>query len=303
MATDRTLRDGFCLTVVIRSLRVVIGKDQMFNLIVGAVDGLLPADRLLEGLPPNLARAFMPNGIVAVQALTDLPTLWMPEVGDSASEQVAYVGSVSRIVSAGREVRFTLTQNPAIAPIPSSRIVAESHRLGIGTWDLNRTRWTLREPDLYQSLLEMAALDVPKPTVFNLPTGPADPGSVAVMMPFGANFDGVWTAIREAAASGGWRCQRADNIWVHSAIIDDIVTLIAKSEVVICDLSGRNANVFYETGIAHALGREVILITQSAEDVPFDLRHHRHISYLSNGEGLQDLKTKLSGRLTTLMVR
>ena len=63
------------------------------------------------------------------------------------------------------------------------------------------------------------------------------------------------------------------------------MAFIARSKVVVCDLTGRNANVFYETGIAHALGREVVLITQSEHDIPFDLAHHRYVKYLGNAEG------------------
>jgi hypothetical protein len=51
--------------------------------------------------------------------------------------------------------------------------------------------------------------------------------------------------------------------------------MMLRSRVVICDCTGRNPNVFYEIGIAHTLGREVILITQNPEDIPFDLRHLR----------------------------
>jgi len=47
--------------------------------------------------------------------------------------------------------------------------------------------------------------------------------------------------------------------------------------------------VFYEVGIAHTLGRKVVLITQSAADVPFNLQHLRHIQYLGNSEGLEQL--------------
>jgi hypothetical protein len=75
---------------------------------------------------------------------------------------------------------------------------------------------------------------------------------------------------------------RADDFWEHQAVIQDIVNLIARSRIVICDCSGRNPNVFYEAGIAHTLGKEVILITQNENDIPFDLRHLRYIRYLKN---------------------
>ncbi len=58
--------------------------------------------------------------------------------------------------------------------------------------------------------------------------------------------------------------------------------------------------MFYEAGIAHSLGKDVILITQSADDVPFDVGHLRYIQYLNNGEGLQQLTAKVTERLETL---
>jgi len=63
----------------------------------------------------------------------------------------------------------------------------------------------------------------------------------------------------------------------------------------------RAANVFYEAGIAHALGRDVILITQSDADIPFDLRHLRYAKYLNNAEGRADLARRLRDRIQTLV--
>jgi hypothetical protein len=55
-------------------------------------------------------------------------------------------------------------------------------------------------------------------------------------------------------------------------------------------MTGRNPNVFYETGYAHALGKQVILLTSHSEDIPFDLKHYPHIIY----EGrIADLKKDL----------
>jgi hypothetical protein len=93
-------------------------------------------------------------------------------------------------------------------------------------------------------------------------------------------------------------CLRADDIWENPAIIQYILTLIEKSFVVVCDCSGRNRNVFYEIGISHSLGREVVLITQADEDIPFDLRHLRYIKHLNNGEGRQVLKAALASKAT-----
>ena len=90
-------------------------------------------------------------------------------------------------------------------------------------------------------------------------------------------------------------------MWENASIITDIVNLIDRSRVVICDCTGRNPNVFYEIGIAHTLGREVILITQADADIPFDLRHLRYVKYLNNAEGRAVLRAALEARLTTLL--
>lgn len=275
----------------------------MYNLIMGAVDGILPVERLLEGTDTGLEAIVRPGGELDVIRLLSLPALCMPETGDTSSPQLAQVGSVISLTRAGRQYHFRFIRDEAIPPIPSERIEAAAVELGVGRFGFTRTRWAVKAADLYQVLIGKNIIGIPKPTAFALPSLVAEPDRIAVMMPFGAGFAPVWTALKEAATTGGWVCQRADDIWEDSVLVNDVVALIARSKVVVCDLTGRNANVFYEAGIAHTLGREVVLITQSPDDVPFDLHHHRYIKYLGNAEGLVDLQDKLTGRLRTLMTR
>ena len=107
--------------------------------------------------------------------------------------------------------------------------------------------------------------------------------------------------MREASAYAGMRCQRADDIWKNEHILDDVLELIWTARVVVADLTDRNANVFYETGIAHTIGRDVVLTTQNMEHVPFDLRSIRALTYYPNREGLAALKDGLRARLETLI--
>jgi AbiJ N-terminal domain 5/CHC2 zinc finger len=123
---------------------------------------------------------------------------------------------------------------------------------------------------------------------------------VGVMMPFSNGFTAVYNSIRNACADAQLECKRADEVWNSSILINDIFELINHSAVVVCDLTGRNENVFYELGVAHAWGKKVIPITQRSEDVPFDLKHHRFLTYLNNSEGLEELRCKLTPRLTAL---
>lgn len=141
------------------------------------------------------------------------------------------------------------------------------------------------------------------PSVFNIPEKSFDNNLVSVMMPFAMEFDKILETIKAACSSVGMSCKRVDDIWNNSTIVQDIFELIYCSSIVIVDFSGRNPNVFYEVGIAHTLGKNVIPITQNIEDIPFDLRHHRTLKYLNNSEGLLDLKSNIEKRLTVLKIK
>jgi len=138
------------------------------------------------------------------------------------------------------------------------------------------------------------------PSVFQVPDSGVDENLVAVMMPFAAEFEPVFEAIQHGCSKSGLRCIRVKDIWEHQTIIQDVFSLIFRATYVVCDYSGRNANVFYEAGIAHTLGKHVIGLAQSPADVPFDISHHRYLSYLNNGEGREKMANELSSRLTYL---
>ncbi|MEZ0539417.1 hypothetical protein [Fibrella arboris] len=135
------------------------------------------------------------------------------------------------------------------------------------------------------------------PDVFQIPNKPIEPLMLSVMMPFEGRFNGTYLAIRNVCARLRITCRRADDIWDNSILIQDVFDLIFTSRVVITDFTDRNPNVFYETGVAHTLGKLVIPITQSVADIPFDLRHHRALTYLPNQEGLLKLEADLEKKL------
>jgi len=138
------------------------------------------------------------------------------------------------------------------------------------------------------------------PHVFSIPQKKIDNKLVSVMMPFSKEFQEVYNSIKLSCEDADMICQRADDIWRNSEIIQDIFDLIFTSSIVVADFSLRNANVFYEIGIAHTLGKQVIPIAQRKEDVPFDLYHHRVLVYDNNGEGRNLLREKLASRITTI---
>jgi hypothetical protein len=107
--------------------------------------------------------------------------------------------------------------------------------------------------------------------------------------------------LKEACTANSVFSYRADDIWTNSEIMQDIFDLIFSSRLVIVDYTGRNPNVLYETGIAHTLGKTVIPITQSLDDIRFDLKPHRALKYLPNAQGLQELTSGLSKRIKTIL--
>lgn len=101
-----------------------------------------------------------------------------------------------------------------------------------------------------------------------------------VIQPFGGWNDEYHTEIFCKAIEGaGLEPKRADDLFRSSNIVHDIWHLVTTSRLLLADLTGKNPNVFYELGLAHAARKPVLLVTQSIDDVPFDLRALRIITY------------------------
>jgi hypothetical protein len=106
-----------------------------------------------------------------------------------------------------------------------------------------------------------------------------------VIMPFGPPFDRYFKNIFvPAIEDAGLRAIRADSVFMPSAIMPDIWRFLSEAKVLVAELTGRNPNVFYELGLAHALQKPVILVATSLDDVPFDLRGLRVLVYDKENE-------------------
>jgi hypothetical protein len=104
--------------------------------------------------------------------------------------------------------------------------------------------------------------------------------SVLVSMPFSEVFDDIYTrGIKAACEEAGARSVRVDEQIFDESTLRRVYDQIARADVIVADMTGRNANVYYEVGYAHALHRRVILLTQDADEVPFDLKHYPHVVY------------------------
>lgn len=97
-------------------------------------------------------------------------------------------------------------------------------------------------------------------------------------MPFEESFKDIYLlGIKDTCEKAGAYCERVDEQIFKERILDRIFNQIAKADIVIADMTGKNPNVFYEVGYAHAIGKTTVLLTQNSEDIPFDLKHFPHV--------------------------
>ena len=85
---------------------------------------------------------------------------------------------------------------------------------------------------------------------------------------------------------------RADEIVHPRRITDAILQATLLSDLVVADLTGSNPNVFYELGLAHASGCDVIMITQESK-IPFDVTTESTIFYKPHEKGFRELERQL----------
>lgn len=118
---------------------------------------------------------------------------------------------------------------------------------------------------------------------------------VFVIMPFDQIFNDIYElGIKSACLAAGATCERVDEQMFLENILERIYNQISRADIVVAEMTGRNPNVFYEAGYAHGLGKPVILLTKSADDIPFDLRHYPHIVY---NESIITLKDQLERKI------
>ncbi|HUI07552.1 MAG TPA: hypothetical protein VL486_11175 [Verrucomicrobiae bacterium] len=116
-----------------------------------------------------------------------------------------------------------------------------------------------------------------------------------VIMPFsgikGICTERQWTTIFEklvkpTAESAGYECRRSKP--TRGNIVRHIINDLADADAVIADVTGDNANVFYELGARHAIRGRSILIAQHTKYIRSDLRSYAHYIYDWRTQGGKD---------------
>jgi hypothetical protein len=108
---------------------------------------------------------------------------------------------------------------------------------------------------------------------------------IFVIMPFSATStctEAQWTEIFEnifcpAAEEVGYSCERAAP--TTGSLTASIVEKLHNAPIVLADVTDRNANVFYELGIRHALSKRTIVTTQDGSHIPSDLKGYWYLTY------------------------
>nr|VFK31634.1 MAG: hypothetical protein BECKMB1821I_GA0114274_102536 [Candidatus Kentron sp. MB]VFK75862.1 MAG: hypothetical protein BECKMB1821H_GA0114242_10342 [Candidatus Kentron sp. MB] len=122
---------------------------------------------------------------------------------------------------------------------------------------------------------------------------------IFVLTPFHPRFQETYDVVHKIAKDVGMRALRGDEEHVSANLLRHVIKQLVKARVIVANIDGRSPNVFYELGIAHALGKEVILISNSIEEVPFDIRSNKLVIY----KDVQQLSSLLKKELTRSLVK
>ncbi|HIE27835.1 TPA: hypothetical protein EYP66_11160 [Candidatus Poribacteria bacterium] len=130
---------------------------------------------------------------------------------------------------------------------------------------------------------------------------PIKEGLCFVIMSLSPESDSIYqVAIKSTVEALGMKCVRIDDIYECQPIVTTILSTLQKAELVIVDITQKDPNVFYELGLAHATKDSVIIISQTPEDIPFDLKLMRLIVYDNTAPGIENLKLKLEKEIEML---
>ena len=98
-----------------------------------------------------------------------------------------------------------------------------------------------------------------------------------LLAPINSRFAEQVTTIKEACGDIGIVCETADEEFISGPILSVIIKKMLSANLVIAIIDGRNPNVFYELGLAHAFGKTTVMITGASESIPFDIQSQRMV--------------------------
>jgi hypothetical protein len=94
---------------------------------------------------------------------------------------------------------------------------------------------------------------------------------------------------------------RADQLPEPGRITSQVVELLKSADLVVADLTGYNANVYYELSFRHAIGRPTIHMAVEGTDLPFDLAGERVIPYTMHISDVERAKEDLAAQIKRVL--
>ncbi len=215
----------------------------MFNLLIkfngwANARDTIPTERLFEYTSPSLAGRLRTDSTVDYAKLRGLPALFVQESTRKVVDHVVRVGTILGVQPGRRDLAIEYAYDPEVPPFNNADLQSMASELGIDSAEFTRTHWAIKEADLFRVLMRHLRRSRSTPRVFSIADPERiEPSLVSSMMPFATNFDPVHLALKEAAKDAGLRYRRADDIWENPAVIQDVVSLIDRSRIVVCDCS------------------------------------------------------------------
>ena len=106
-------------------------------------------------------------------------------------------------------------------------------------------------------------------------------------------------ALQDRGYADPLRVDREDK---PSHITTEIITRLVEADLVVADLSGLNANVFYELGIRHAYRKPTILLSDWEVSPPFDVAGINIIKYIHDDPSShEDAIGRIRGQLDSIV--
>ena len=123
-----------------------------------------------------------------------------------------------------------------------------------------------------------------------------------VVMQFTEPFNSLYAeVIRPVCEALQFEAYRADDVFRPGPILQDIISGLVESDVIIAEITPTNANVFYELGYAHARNTPTVLLARRNGTLPFDISGQRVIFYDDSIRGKPEVEAALRRHLASIL--
>jgi len=260
-------------------------------------DKNLAIEKIVETIEKIIENS-MENGVYSITLKTYDESYSLPKIDDLSAFYNKYKKEVDMIVIAAHGNNSTMFHivfqfnNINTGQNGNFTLMFGSKHKNTEAFDIIWQELSLKELNLQKKMIQNNKQMIVEPIFINREFVTRE-RTCFVLMPFTLSWsERVYNKLKAICTINSYEIKRADSLY-GANVLEDIWNAINESSIIIADTTGKNPNVFYEIGIAHTLGKKVILITQDFEDIPFDFRNYRHIIYEDNVDGFEKLTSEL----------